>query len=310
VRADQGQGVSLDQLSFDHAISPSLGMRAGVLDYRATWCRVYDMDNPWVRENDPFCNNKGANLATASAPALQVYTNFDVGNYRVQGLAGIYRPLAFGYEPQEFSNFILPATATVIKNQKHGVSVSALDKITATELRFSWIGARQSLFESDFIQFKDPNLYPATQLLYHQKVSNYFIGVSWQLMPKVRSRLTYFRSNLEAYCEILNQASGGSCQNEFRRAATVLELGYQANPRDVVSMAISHYAFRQEPVYAATTHSGSVAWRRDWYQGWFSALQLTYARAAVPFNNNPRAAPYPTGQSSAWGAGLRVGYQH
>jgi hypothetical protein len=307
-RANQDHGASLDQLSFDYTISPALGMRVGLLDYRATWCRVYDLDNPWVRENDPFCSDKDVTQATDSAPALQTYVQFNWSDYRVQGVAGLYRPMAFGYEKREFSNFILPETATITKNQKHAVSLNFLNMQTSTEWRFSWIGARQSLFESDFIQLENPDFFPATQLNYHQKVNTYFAGVSWQAAAQLRARLTYFTSHLKARCELLNPAAGPPCSNTFDRNSVSMELNYQLNPSDVVSLAASNYTVDQKNVYQARNKSLSLAWRRDWSAGWFGAVQLIHTNVSVPYNNDSGSVPYSVGKSRAWGAGVRLGY--
>lgn len=315
-RGNQGYGGSLDELSYAHFISPALGVRAGVLDYRATWCREYDLDNPWVRESDPFCTARFTNLATASAPAMQVYATVEAGAYQVQGLAGLFRPLALGYERKEFSNLILPSSATVTKNQKRALSVNAVNKLTSTEWRVSWLGADQSLFDSTIFQFNNPAFFPSSQLKYHQSVNTYFAGVSWQLLPSLRSRLTHLSSQLQARCEFLNPAAGdaGPCGNQFSKSSTVWELGYQLGPADVLSLAASQYANRQtgggqESLYEARNRTFALAWRRDWRQGWFSAVQLSRTKASVPYNRIPDEISYLPGDASAWGLGLRVGYQ-
>jgi hypothetical protein len=44
-RADQSVGTQLDDLNFDYRLSPKLGFRAGVLDYKTSWCRTYETDS-------------------------------------------------------------------------------------------------------------------------------------------------------------------------------------------------------------------------------------------------------------------------
>ena len=238
-RANQNYGGQIDQLSYAHAISPSLGLRAGVLDYRATWCRSYDTDNPWVRENDPFCTVKFTSEATASAPALQAYSVLETDAYQFQANAGLFRPKALGYAPREFSNFFVPATAQVTQNNKHALSVSALDKASAIEWRFSWIGAHQRLFESALVQENNPVFFSPTQLNYDQKSNTYFAGVSWPLNRQLSARLTYLNSALKARCELLNPNAGPDCHNQFKKSSTVLELNYQADSADVLSLALT-----------------------------------------------------------------------
>ncbi len=313
-RGNQSYGGAVDQLSYAHSISPALGWRAGILDYRATWCREYDLDNPWVREADSFCVGRFNNSATASAPALQVYAKVDVNEYQVQAVAGLYRPKALGWDRREFSNLFIADSATVLQNKKHALSVNAVNTATSTEWRLSWIGSDQRLFDSALVQINDAASFPATQLHYRQAVSTYFAGVSWQLAPRLRSRVTHFRSSLQAHCELLNPAAGEPCANQFYRASTVWELGYQLSPIDVLSLALAHYDLRQTEmldvqVYEARSRNQSLAWRRDWGRGWFTSTQLTWTQGSVPYNNKPRQTPYIPGTSSAWGLGLRVGYQ-
>jgi hypothetical protein len=308
-RASQSTGAVVDQLYLDHALSPSLGLRAGVADYRATWCREYDLDNPWVRETDPYCSDRVVRTTLSSAPALQVYLNRDVGNFEVQGIVGLYRPRAFGYAPREFGNLILQDSETVTKNNKNGLSVNVINKTHATEWRFSWIGSDQSLSNSGFFQLKDPQFYPPTQINYHQKSDTYFAGVSWQVSPRWRSRLTHMSSSLKAHCELLNLAAGEPCQNRFQKTSTVLEWAYQFKASEIVSLALSTYPIEWVGHYKGRHQSAAVAWRRDWGQGWFSTAQLIRANNRIRNVDPAVMRPYPNGSHTAWAAGLRVGYQ-
>lgn len=312
-RGSQGYGGALDELSYAHFVSHALGLRAGILDYRATWCRTYDLDNPWVRENDPFCTDRFTSLATASAPALQVYTHVDVGDYQVQGLLGWYRPKALGYEPREFSGLVLADSARVTQNRKQVLSLNAINSETATEWRLSWIGTDQRLFESAFMQMA-PLPAPASQLAYEQRVSTYFAGVSWLLAPQLRSRLTHLRGHIRGVCELMNPAAGEPCANQFHKSSSVWELSYQLDPSDVLSLAISQHGVRHRgeqgvPVYQARNRAVSLGWRRDWPGGWFNAWQLTRSMAWVPYQHRPWEQSYLPGRASAWGLGLRAGYQ-
>ena len=54
-RAEQSVGLLLDELNIDYRLSPMLGFRAGVLDYKTNWCRTYETDSPWIQEIHPFC---------------------------------------------------------------------------------------------------------------------------------------------------------------------------------------------------------------------------------------------------------------
>ncbi len=310
-RANQGSGADVDQFYVDHALSPSLGIRTGVADYRATWCREYDLDNPWVREGDPFCSDRVIKQTTSSAPALQIYAHGTSGPYQWQGIVGLFRPRLFGYARREFGGWILRDSDQITKNHKYGVSLSAINTFTSTEWRFSWVGLDQRLFDPVFNQINHPDIYPATQLNYHQQANTFFAGVSWQIEPRLRSRVTHMRSALQAHCEFLNPAAGPPCSNKFVKNSTVFELSYQLQATDVVSLALLKYPVEQVGGYERGHYNAAMAWRRDWGRGWFSALQLTRSQTAVYYNNDitRNQIPFIPGSSSAWGLGMRLGYQ-
>jgi len=307
-RANQSTGGSLDQLYYDHAISPYLGLRVGVADYRATWCREYDLDNPWVRESDPFCTNHRIRLPTSSAPALQAYVNLDAGEYQLQGIAGIYRPRALGYAPREFGTAILPEQVVITQNHKQGISLNLLNKASSTEWRLSWTGLDQGLYDPDasagFRQYS-----AGTRLNYRQHADTYFVGVSWQVSPRLRARLTHMRTALKARCELLTQQSAPACLEFVSKQATVLELNQQHDAENILSFTLLKFPFEQAGYYAKVNQTVSGAWRRDWGGGWFTAVQLSQARSRVFYIEDIALVQYLPGTASAWAAGFRLGRQ-
>lgn len=307
-RANQSTGGSLDQLYYDHAISPFLGLRAGVADYRATWCREYDLDNPWVRESDPFCTNHRIRMPTSSAPALQAYVNLDTGAYQLQGIAGIFRPRALGYASREFGTAILPEHVVITKNHKQGVSLNLLHKASSTEWRLSWTALDQALYDPDaHVGFQE--YAPGTRMNYRQHADTYFGGVSWQVSPRLRARLTHMKTSLKARCELLTPSAAPACAQSVGKQATVAELNHQSGPADVLSVAFLRFPFDQSAVYSKANENVSASWRRDWGEGWFTALQLSRSRAKVFYNLDFSAMPYLPGTASAWAAGFRLGRQ-
>jgi hypothetical protein len=301
-RANQSAGAKVDQLYYDHAVSPKLGFRAGVVDYRATWCRVFDLDNPWVREADPFCSNQTIQLATASAPGLQTYTNLHWGRYQVQALAGLYKPKLFNYEPREFSDFVLAPNDRVIHNTKLGLTLNAMDLQTSTEWRLSWIYTDQLGRLSTTAQ----RPFPAT---IEHKAHLLFGGLSWQVSPRTRARITHMRSDLKATINV--QTPPGVEPLVFRprvfKASTVLELNYQHTARDIFSVSVSQYPFQERGVYEWKHQAVSVGWRRDWSRHWYSAVQLSHAKNHVPYSIYPDFVP--AGRHSAHAVGVRVGFK-
>lgn len=308
VRANQGLGSALDQLYHDHAISPSLGIRAGVADYRATWCREYDLDNPWVRESDPFCTDQRIRQPTSSAPALQAYVNLAWGSYQMQGVAGIFRPRALGYAPREFGTAMLPEHVSITKNHKQGLSLNLLDKATSTEWRLSWIGLDQSLFDSQ-ASLSFPQFPAGAQLNYHQRANTYFAGVSWPISLRLRARLTHMKNALTARCELLTPQADSGCSVRVAKEASVLEMNYQLNSEDLFSLSFLRFPFGQSDVYEKTNQNVSASWRREWGGHWFTALQLSRSRATVQYNRDFSTVSYLPGTASAWGAGFRLGYR-
>lgn len=300
-RANQSVGAKVDQLYYDHALSPRLGFRVGVVDYRATWCRVYDLDDPWVREADPFCSDKTIKLATASAPGLQAYSNMHWDRYQVQLLAGLYQPKLFSYEPQEFSDLLLLPDDRVTHNNKIGLTLNAIELRTSTEWRISWIYADQSarLAPSSF----NPN--PAK---IDHAVHLWFAGVSWQVSPRTRARLTHMRSDLRGtLTEFVPNQPDKLLHPRVIKQSTVLELNYQHSPVDIWSISVSQYPFVERGAYEWKHRAVSLGWRRDWSRQWFTAVQLTHAKNQVPYSIYPDFVP--AGQHSASGVGFRLGFK-
>lgn len=306
-RANQGSGSVLDQLYYDHGLSPSLGFRMGVADYRATWCREYDLDNPWVRESDPFCSHRMVRKPMSSAPAVQVYLRTELGPYQLQGLMGVFRPRAFGYAPREFSGALLPEQVQITKNHKQTLSFNALEKNTSTEWRLSWVKVDQSLFDPLMGSANNP-LEPSRQVDYHQTSDIVFAGVSWQVKPRWRSRITHMSRFLKSRCQARQAGNLPGCDQRVESSSTVLEWNYQPNAADVLSLALVVYPLKQENWYERKVQHTSIAWRRDWGQGAFSAIQLSHARTTLPYNLRWEQLRFQPGAASAWALGTRVGY--
>lgn len=311
-QANAAHGAKINQLFYDRIISPRLGLRAGLLDYRATWCRSFDLDNPWVSETDPFCANKQVRLPTDSAPAIQAYVNQTMGQYLVEAVVGSYHPLAFNYEKEEFSDFVLPPTANVTHNHKILASVNALETFTATEWRLSWIGTRQSLFDPSAPI--GPTRIPIN---YHHKASLWFLGVSWNVSPKLRSRVTHMTSSLTGTCEFLRQTSIHPCIQKFQKKSSVVELNYNFDSRNVYSLAFSYYPRKQTNVvpdqgnvFRLLHQSFSIGWRKDWTANVFTSLQLMYSQYDSLDRRSRRATAEVEPQTGhATGLGFRVGYR-
>lgn len=298
-RADQSVGMKIDDLNIDYRLSPKLGFRAGVLDYKTSWCRTYEIDSPWIQEIDPFCTNRVTNEGTLASPGLQAYLSFTPSHYLIQALVGIYRPKAFGYNKDEFSN--VANTKGVAINNRWGWSINALNLDNASEFRLSWLGARQE-------NNRDSEGYRG------QDAGALYLGASFYPTPKLNVRASLFNS-------LVNQASYSYApdytqilQNRMVRRSQVIELLYQLQRQDVLGFAVTKYThdwnltgmngyeFYTDPNYYRFTQKGmSVSWRHDWERGIHTAIQWSTS-------NNDQIYWHSTSQKAKGnGLGLRIG---
>jgi hypothetical protein len=295
-RGNQDMGARVDELSVDWAFSPSFGVKAGVLDYKTSWCRTYDIDSPWVRENDPFCTVVSTSGPSGGAPGLQTYVNLPIGNYRVQSIAGMYNPLAFNYNTTEFSNLSYPMSK-VTNNQKQGASINVLNLETATEFRVGVLQAQQAL--SAYESWRMPVFQVA------QTSGLVFAGVSFYVAPKFNIRVQALHHEMVNQ-QISNPAVAGPRirgGNNLNRTSHVMELNYQASAENLFGLALSEYRYNSAETqtnypfagytvypdaYVYAQKAFSLAWRHDWDRGLFTVLQLTHSQLALN-NKDARA---------------------
>jgi hypothetical protein len=314
VRADQAMGTHVDEMSMDWSLSPSLGFKAGVVSYKTSWCRTYDVDSPWVRENDPFCMVKTTSDASGGAPGLQVYANAPVGSYRVQGLVGVYSPLLLSYNTTEFSNVSYP-NAHIDRNSKKGLSVSVQNMETASEFRFGLLNANQSesvLAGTNSEAFR-----------VDQSYSMVFVGAAFYLAPQVQVRAQTLRhdtgSNNRSMPGSVNPSYLGGI--DLARRSDVLEVNYWHSSQDVFAFAVSRYTYdnsytvtnypdpgyvTDRNYYVYKSKNMSASWRHDWAKGFYTAVQWSY-NALDLYNRKITASP--SRDAGGHGLGVRLGYQ-
>jgi hypothetical protein len=317
-RADQSSGLRIDELNADYAVSPSLGIRAGVLDYKVSWCRRYEIDLPWVRENDPFCTVRTTGRAIGAAPGLQVYGQTFFDDYRIQAVAGVFRPKAFSYDKDEFTNYEMDEFSTVQVNNKRGASVSAVNVNTGTEFRLSWQGSDQRAR----IAYPDTN---AKKL--QQKVDLLYGGFSYYLKDGLSIRATYLKSNAKSGDYLYEEDPWQQYPiNPFNskqvRVSKTLEFIYQMDAANIFAFAASRYDFKINDKAYRYNHfplidldfesdwrfrndSFSLGWRRDWRKGLFTSLQLTTVKTKQVVSQNKRQ----NFKGHAHALGLRLGYR-
>lgn len=311
-RADQSSGSLLDEASADWAWG-AFGLRAGVVDPKISWCRTYDVDTPWVRENNPFCTIAPLNFAKSSAPGLQGYANFIARGYSVQTLVGLYRPLWLDYAPNESPTLGLAEPWSATGHTKAGLAVSATNLTNGTEFRFG-------LLTDKYDAYRPPQENPPTT--WDLKANVVFGGAHWFVTPALALRGTYFL--FEGH---MDRAYGGPGQGKTRHddrvyTANTLELNYQANARDVFGFSTSRYDFVIDSQFFTQvngtstpgqyapgnphfiTTNTSASWRRDWGNGVFTVVQYSTSNTQQT-DSNPVAFMSSDGES----VGLRLGYR-
>lgn len=319
---NQSVGSRIDELSMDWS-HRTFGLRAGVLSYKISWCRTHDMDAPWMRENDSFCTVRSNSTPIKSSPGLQAYVNSQLGSFKVQSVAGVYRPMLLNYETQEFNLYADP-NIHVVENNKYGMSINAINLNNGLELRLSYLQNQQ---QGNFSGRETP-----TQRI-DQKARWFFSAISANLSPVLNLRVSYLKSIEHADFSYPNgYVTPGDTYPEFfftldrNRLSKVLELNYQHNAVNVFSVAYSHYQVlnKEQPAYlnshsanitygyvknfGLNNNSISLGWRHDWQKGLFTVMQYTHAGVKQELNYAPGLASTQFTQSTGDAVGLRLGY--
>lgn len=297
VRADQSTGGHIDVANLAWAPSPFIGVRAGVLNYQANWCRTYDIDSPWAAEPDIFCRNSYYMAFNNAAPGVQAYINTDIGDYRLQSVLGVYRPLLGDFDTKEFGVANPPAGPfTVNFNRKIGAAVNVLNTFTATQLRIGVVYADVG-----------GSYNPKTALDRHYLIDNYYLGIDTHLQPSLRLRYSWSTFKSRQFLDEVSSAADAT------RSET-LELIYEHSASDVFSLGFAKLGIAASVDYAPKNDrwddffylnnpSQSLAWHHHWGKGIFSTLQWTSAT-----QTNGYRGDRTTTRGEA--LGLRLGFQY
>lgn len=305
-RSDQEFGNRVDDLSLDYSMSPSLGFRAGVLDYKTSWCKNYESDSPWIREPDIFCAVRGANVITGGAPGLQTYTNLEAGNYRIQTAIGIYNPMLLDYDRQEFSNVrdLDQTPAHVEKNRRYGASINMLNLQSGSELRLGYTLANQRGQGSVSREINN-------------HVDVYYLGYVKPLTPSTTLTVTYAVFNPYQKYSFPDQYVARIADD---RSTSTLELNHRQSVRDVFVLGISKHDIRQkyndskgldEPNYIKFDYFNySIAWRHQMSDRLFMVFQNTWVHQENSWATGRRINPYLGYGSNGQAFGIRIGYTY
>lgn len=307
-KADQAKGVRVDEAMLQHDISPSFGVRAGVVDYKTSWCRTYEPDNGWIREVETVCLTKSFRDVAGGAPGAQVFTSTTWGSYLVQNQIGIYRPLALNYAPREFGNYTPSQNFQVDKNHKFGFNINVLHLDKSFEGRLSYIRSDQRAYlPEDNIRGTAP-----------QTSDLWYLGVATPITNQLSARLTKFMQNQSIECwSQLDAAPACNTNVVQNKNVTTLELLYRFSSTDLLSVGMSQTKFdtdrsfftpqrtfvTQDFPFYIQTRQFSAAWRHDWPNGMFGIAQILLAQQKNGFDDMNFS-------SKGDAIGLRIGYQH
>lgn len=303
----QVDGSRIDEAALDHSVG-AFGVRLGVVDPRISWCRTYDIDSPWVRENNAFCTIKPNNFARSSAPGVQLYGHHILGGYSLQGLIGTYHPSAFGFAEDESPTFTLIDGMRTESHTKLGGALSASHLRSGTEIRLGFM-------EGNYRAEKTEGAAQTRTV----DASVLFAGLNWYIDRHWALRTTHFTYG-GTYERITPARLDRRDQRDYR--AGTYEVNYQASAKDILALAYFEYDFdisgfmlTSQPPHRVQVLDGyprfnnrtwSVAWRRDWTKHLFTAVQFSHADVRQSETVDDR-----TRQRSSDGraVGFRLGYR-
>jgi hypothetical protein len=308
----QVQGSRVDEAALDHSVG-AFGVRLGVVDPRISWCRTYDIDSPWVRENNAFCTIEPLNFAKSSAPGVQVYAHHILGGYSLQALMGTYHPLILGFADEEFPTFTPPEGMRATADHKLGAAFSASNLRDGTELRLGWM-------QGDFLgTLKGPH--PESRMV---SSDVWFAGLNWYIQRNWALRTTYFTYD----GQYQRRADSSPPFVERRDArdyrAVTYELNHQASARDNWAVSYAIYDFdisgktfvsingvstTQSVLIGAPhfqTRNLSLSWRHDWSTSAFVVIQFSQTRAQQRSSNGFQVR---YAESDGKAMGVRMGYR-
>jgi hypothetical protein len=311
VRADQSQGFKINEASMEKEISPTLAFRLGVVDYKTSWCRTYDVDNGWIQDIEAFCVTRQFRDVSGGAPGVQAVTNTQWNDYQIQTLAGLYNPLLLNYSPNEFANVVVSNQQSVRSNKKAGFNINILDLTTAFETRISFLQTHQEAYSPE------ANLLGTTKQTYDLWYLGFNIPTR---IPNLSVRLTHVLQNQKYTCRssVAELASPCNLNSTSHKKSSSAQLSYISSAKNLFSLGISETGIQTQsdffsPDLQVFTHledafyikmqQASVAWRHDWDGGFFTIIQYIKARQ----NNGQVGIRFP---SDGYAVGFRMGYQY
>ena len=251
------EGSRIDRLDADYRFTDNVGARVGVLPYRVSWCRTYETTNPWIREPDNFCSFNGLNEISQGAFGSQVYATTNQGNWMIDGMIGIYRPMIDGQD-KKLGPYV-PVGPTV-EHKKQGVSLNALHLGSGTQFRLSYL---------DTLQNQDSDTGSYQRRLTYKTL---YAGVEGNITDKLSYRLSQ--------AEYIGDQNNPARLFNWHGTSRVYELGYQLSSRDQFAFGLSQYTnltnyANSKNTQVLTVPTKSISWRRDYENHVYSVVQIS-----------------------------------
>lgn len=312
---DQFMGVRVDGFNLDWMLSPKLGVRAGVVEYKTNWCQTYDAASPWLRETNALCATQRNLDVTGGAPGVQVYTDTQGNDYLMQTSFGVYDPLISKYAPLEYGNVVLSNDFNVKSNKKWGATVNVISLNSGSEFRASFLRAVQAAWipQSDILGEST------------QTYNMVFFGANIALSSSLRVELDFNQR-----VQRLNVNSRLSDDYNFNantkiKSSTAMAT-YQINSRNILAASYSYnggqiydeniYNARgalQEIINPALSWPTSIfgmAWRYNHDKQYFFGLEYMHNRASTWTSTLASGLIQQNYPSSGSALGLRLGYTY
>jgi hypothetical protein len=236
-----------------------------------------------------------------AAPGLQAYSNITFGDYQLQNIVGVYRPMLFSYETQEFGfNYLaLRENFKRESNRKISAAMNLLNLQTGTQLRLGVMRSEQAGIYS-------PRLIPNDRAR-RNLIDNYYLGFDTYLGPTFRFRYSnaqFFSNDYYDDLPVLKQ------KHRFQN----LELIYDWKASDMLALGLSRidqtasvndtaFGVFIDDYWLVKTTSQFISWRHQWGKGIHSIIQWTHAAQTNGYFGNRRSG-------SGDAVGLRLGYQY
>lgn len=316
----QGFGGRVDEFNADYALSGSLGFRAGIVDYKMSWCGEYESDPVWIHDPNKFCSDPQNKALTSAAPGAQVYWNKVLGKYQIQSIAGIYNPKVFGYDNLENGRRYYLGEYDTNSNHKYGFAFNLLNTKNATEYRVSWL--HSDINESPNYRYQpttsnsqqeNDTLYLAMHTMLGKRVTlsvnawffdseltddfNLYTTDYYDYRFRYNISISGVDINLHYAADNKNRYTVGYTQSQRHKLFTPID---QSDPRN----PIEH---EKDEHFKDIHQAFALAWRHDWAYNITSTLQFIHTEMYSRYResiegNNPIF-------SSSNALGVRMAYR-